>query len=142
MSPTRPKIGGMAINPLEAQVIRHPERMTKVDPRLVAVVEHCGASRDLVVLEGARSVEDQQKAIDSGHSSLKDPMKSKHVIGPGRPLATAVDLASWPLDWTDLAAFDRLAVDMKASAQVLEIPITWGGDWVRFVDRPHYQLKL
>ena len=122
-------------------MVKHPERLANVDPRLVTLVNHVGTKRDLLVLEGARSVEDEQKAIDSGHSSLKDPMRSKHVIHPTkRPLALAVDLAPWPLVWTDLAAFDGLAADVKIAAKELGIPVRWGGDWKAFRDRPHYEL--
>lgn len=121
-------------------MIHHGERLAHVDPRLVAVVQTCGAMRDLIVIEGARSLEDEQKAIDSGHSSLTNPMHSKHVVGPGRPLALAVDLGPWPLVWTDLAAFDGLAEDMKTAAQTLHTRIQWGGDWTTFKDRPHFQL--
>jgi peptidoglycan L-alanyl-D-glutamate endopeptidase CwlK len=122
-------------------VVHHPERLAKVDLRLVDVVMKVGESRDVLVLEGARSKEDEQKAIDSGHSSLTDPMDSKHVIDSiSRPLALAVDLAPVPLIWTDLAAFDGLAADVKIAAQALGIVVTWGGDWVHFKDRPHFQV--
>lgn len=122
--------------------VHHPERLAKVDPRLIQVIERVGEIRDVLVLEGARSKEDEQKAIDSGHSSLSDPMHSKHVVDPiSRPFSLAVDLAPLPLVWTDLTAFEGLAADMKIAAQDLGILMKWGGDWHSFKDRPHYELE-
>jgi peptidoglycan LD-endopeptidase CwlK len=121
-------------------MVHKPERLSNVDPRLVDLVLAVGRMREVLVLEGARSVEDEQRAIESGHSALHNPMDSKHVVSPDRPLALAVDLAPVPLVWTDLAAFDGLADDVKTAAQALGTKIVWGGDWEHFKDRPHYQL--
>jgi len=40
----------------------------------------------------------------------------------------------WPL-------YHRLAKHVKAAAAELGVPITWGGDWVRFRDGPHWELS-
>lgn len=122
-------------------MIQHPERLHDCDLRLIALVEHVGRQRDVLVIEGARTLEQEQQAIAGGFSALTNPMDSKHVIDPPeRPLALAVDLGPVPLDWMDRAAFARLAVDVKAAAAELGIQIQWGGDWSHFKDLPHYEL--
>ena len=121
-------------------MLHHAERLANVDPRLVAVIQAAGEQTECVVLEGARTVADEQKAIDTGHSKLKDPMHSKHVIGPGRPLALAVDLAPIPVNWDDLDAFRQLSVVVLGCAANLNTPVTWGGTWTTLKDFPHYEL--
>ena len=123
-------------------MLHHAERLKDVDPRLAQLAVHVGSQRDLIVIEGARSLEAEQQAIAGGFSSLTNPMDSKHVIDPPtRPLALAIDLAPWPLDWKDLGEFDNLAVAMKLAAAELDIPVVWGGDWHTFKDRPHWELE-
>ena len=122
-------------------MVKHPERLAKVDPRLVAIIQKVSETRDVFVIEGARTRAAEEEAIRTGHSSLKDPMRSKHVIDPAtRPLALAVDLGPVPLVWEDLKGFEWLSVDMKSAANDLQTPIQWGGDWIHFKDYPHYQL--
>ena len=67
-------------------------------------------------------------------------MQSKHVIGPDRPLAQAVDLAPVPLDWKDIPAFEQLGKDVQTAADELGIAIVWGGTWTHLRDYPHFQL--
>lgn len=121
-------------------MIYHPERFANVDPRLVELFQVVGGSRDIIILAGARSVEDEQKAIDSGHSKLTDPYDSKHVIGPNRPLALAVDVCKKPVDWKNLQDFIDLSSVVKSRAKAMNLPVTWGGDWHTFKDMPHYEL--
>lgn len=115
-------------------------RLANVHPLLVTLVERVGAGMDVNVAQGARPVEDEQADIDAGRSHLKDPWDSKHVIGPKRPLAEAVDLTFYPVDWNDHQAFVRLADVVKATAQELGITISWGGDWARPFDFDHFEL--
>lgn len=119
----------------------HPERLANCDPDLVGLMDAVGAQRDIVIVQGARTVADEQAAIASGHSALKNPLDSKHVIDPVlRPLALAVDVAPLPLDWTDLAAFQDLGAAVKAKAAELGLALTWGGDWVHLRDLDHFEL--
>jgi len=97
-----------------------------------------GSTRDVQVVQGARSLEDEQKAIDSGHSELKDPRHSLHVVIPGeRPLALAVDIAPWPVNWSDIDGFKSLAAFVQRRADALETGIRWGGSWG---DYDHFEL--
>jgi len=116
-------------------------RLTNVDPDLVRVVDLVGSRRDVCVAQGARSVADEQHAIDTGRSHLSDPLNSLHVIEPGvRDLALAVDLTPWPVNWQDHQSFVALAADVKAAAAELGVePFSWGGDWPHAFDFDHYQ---
>lgn len=63
--------------------------------------------------------------------------KSKHNYYPSK----AVDVVPFPLDWTDIKAFELLAKVVKAKAEELNIEVTWGGDWVSLRDYPHWEIK-
>lgn len=132
------------------------------DPRLVRLLEDVVLTDDCVIQTGARSVEDETRAIASGHSKLTDPYDSKHVVGPQRPLALAVDAAPYPVVWPiaqpgnvwaarDLHALGRFymfAGVVKTRARALGLSIRWGGDWdsdgdvfdQNFDDCDHFEL--
>jgi peptidoglycan L-alanyl-D-glutamate endopeptidase CwlK len=63
-------------------------------------------------------------------------VKGRHNYRP----ALAADLAPYPLDWNDTARFEALAKVVLACAKRLGVPLTWGGDWKRFKDFPHFEL--
>ena len=116
-------------------------RLTGCDPRLVDLFTRVGERRQVHIVQGPRTVEEEVVAIQTKHSQLKDPYNSLHVVGPNRPLALAVDAGPWPLNWNDTDAFITLALVVKSCALELGVPLTWGGDWVTFKDYSHYQLK-
>ena len=120
--------------------MRQALRLTNVEPQLVALVTDVGMARDIIVLQGARTVAEELEAIASHHSALRDPMHSKHVISDTRPLAQAVDIGPWPLDWKDIASFQELGAFMKERALALHTPIQWGGEWVHLKDYVHYEM--
>lgn len=116
-------------------------RLLGVHPDLVRLAEDVASTRDILLVEGARSLASELKAMQTHHSSLKDPMNSKHVTDPiKRPLALAIDVGPWPLDWNDIPAFVALAAFVKERAAALSIPIAWGGDWTTFKDYDHFEL--
>ncbi len=113
-------------------------RLAGVHADLVRLVTEVGKTRDVQVVVGARSYLDEQTAIATGHSKLKDPTHSLHVILLHlRPLALAVDLAPWPVVWTDIQGFKDLAAYVLHVATLLEIGIRWGGSWNDF---DHFEL--
>jgi len=112
------------------------EKLSGVSPELVKVVERAIqiSPIDFFVTEGLRTVERQKMLVASGKSQT---MKSKHIIG------RAVDLAAMPhgtIDWS-WKYYEQLAEVMKKAAKELGIAIEWGGDWVKFRDGVHFQLK-
>lgn len=103
--------------------------------------------RDCTIDCGARPVDDELAAIASGHSKLTDPYESKHVIGPNRPLAEAVDVLPYPVLWPDqaktlpeamyaYARFYEFAGFVRARAIALGVKIRWGGAWDGQINRP------
>jgi len=116
-------------------------RLDMVHPDLIRLVNDVGSTDDIEVIQGARTIEREQADIDAGRSALKDPAHSKHVLVPDtRPLAEAVDLARYPVDWADLDGFKSLGSRMKERAATLGIGLVWGGDWLSLHDYDHFEL--
>lgn len=91
----------------------------------------CPGVNDLAVLCGYRGEKEQNEAFAKGTSKLKWP-NSKHNHLP----SLAVDLAPYPVDWKNVAAFESLRVYALAVADTLGIRIriiSW--------DLPHYELS-
>ena len=116
---------------------RSKDRLIGVHPDLVKVVERAITITlfDFSVVEGVRSLKKQLEYFRKGKSMT---MHSRHLTGH------AVDLAPWvngTINWEDDAAWEGIADAMKSSAYDLNVKLTWGGDWQRFVDRPHFELS-
>lgn len=119
---------------------RSIENLNTCSPLLRALMIYSIATSDIdfAIICGHRGKEDQNEAYYSKpqRSLLKFP-NSKHNALP----SNAVDIAPYPVDWDDICSFNALADHIKRIARFLNIPIIWGGDWISFKDRPHYQLK-
>ena len=116
---------------------RSRARLIGVHPDLVRVVERAiGVTIfDFCVVEGVRTLAKQAEYFRKGKSMT---MNSRHLTGH------AVDLAPWvngTIEWNNDAAWEGIADAMKSSAHDMSIPLTWGGDWQRFVDKPHFELS-
>jgi peptidoglycan L-alanyl-D-glutamate endopeptidase CwlK len=97
--------------------------------------------RDCVIICGARTLEEQQKAFKGGFSKLDGiNKKSKHQISKEQPLSFAVDVLPFPIKWDDRKGHEDFARAVKATAQHYKINLIWGGDFKSFVDRPHWEL--
>lgn len=113
------------------------QKLSGVHPDLVSVVMLAAQNSDLefVVTEGLRTVERQRQLVAAGASRT---MKSRHITGHAVDLAAVINGEvrwDWPL-------YHKLAEIMKLSANKLNIPIEWGGDWKSFKDGPHFQLPF
>lgn len=98
--------------------------------------------KDCIVICGARTLEEQQKAFAEGFSKLDGlNKKSKHQVSKEKPLSTAIDSLPYPLDWNDIKGHTEFAQFVLAKATSLGIELEWGGSWKSFKDRPHFQLK-
>jgi len=110
---------------------------------------------DFSILEGARTLETQQKYFAEGKSKVDGVnVKSKHQVSHNQPLSLAVDIAPYPIYWDDSFKFAFLAGVMKSVATNLleQNKIThqlrWGGDWnsnnnfkdQTFFDLSHFEL--
>lgn len=97
---------------------------------------------DFTVVEGLRDIERQRKLFAEGKSLT---MKSRHLPQPDG-YGHAVDLYPFYDGKVQVHApssvFRQVADAMKAAARELGVTITWGGDWKRLVDTPHYQIEV
>lgn len=113
---------------------RDRARLTGVHPDLVRVVERARAYADFVVTEGLRTEARQRELFNKGASTT---MRSRHLTGHAVDLAALVGREvrwDWPL-------YDKLGAAMKRAAAEEQVAITWGGDWPRFRDGPHFELE-
>lgn len=106
-----------------------------VHPDLVRVVKRAiGISTiDFTVIEGLRSLARQKELFAKGATKT---MRSRHIHG------FAVDIAPYvggSIRW-DWPLFDQIETAMKEAAQLENVKIEWGGDWITFKDGPHWQL--
>lgn len=133
-------------------------RLEGLNPELLNVVKRAIelTTQDFLVVEGIRTKEQCWINYGKGRTAsqckaknvpikyaqpnlpkvtwLNDPLGSKHVSG------NAVDLVPYPVDWNDLNKFRTIAVAMKAAANELNVKISWGGDWKKTKDYPHFEL--
>ena len=118
------------------------QRLKGVHPDLVKVVH---LARDFstvhfIVVEGVRTLEKQREYFSKGKSKT---MKSRHLTGHAVDLAPFVDTdgdGDIELSWA-MKDFRPIAIAMKAAGMKLGVSVEWGGDWLSFVDAPHFQLN-
>ena len=106
-----------------------------VHPALVALVEAAIVRTpvDFMITEGLRTPARQAVLVKAGASRT---IRSRHLTGHAVDIAALVDGQvrwDWPL-------YGRIAEAFKAAARDLRIPLTWGGDWPRLRDGPHFEL--
>ena len=126
------KFGPKSIAALETV---HPD-LRKLAEEAILVMDHS-------VLEGYRDQAGQDKAFAEKRSTKQWP-NSKHNRLP----SPALDVAPYPIDWKDTAAFARLFGIYEALAFKHGIKIRWGADWnnngrtadEKFIDMPHIEL--
>lgn len=111
------------------------DRLSGVHPDLVSVVKRAIeiTEVDFAVLEGVRSKARQEQLFKQKATKT---MNSRHLTGH------AVDLGAYvggSVRW-DWPLYYQIADAMKAAAEELEVPLTWGGDWKTFPDGPHFEL--
>ena len=121
------------------------------DPRIQKVMHEAIKHYDFTVIYGERSVEEQFKLFKIGRKMVGGKWvvtgkvvtnmdgtikRGKHNYSPSR----AIDIAPYPIDWEDIAAFKELAMVVKKAMVTTGIMLTWGGDWKSFKDFPHYEV--
>lgn len=129
------------------------DKLATAHPDLQRVLNLAIERIDFTVLYGYRSPSEQMELFKKGRvrengqwrkvgptvTNLDGKSKlSKHNYSPSR----AVDIAPYPIDWRDLDRFEELAEVVKQCAEELGVSITWGGDWPKFRDYPHFELPL
>lgn len=122
---------------------RSKQRLENVHPDLQRVVYRAISITDVdfAVLEGDRTVERQKELFAAGASMT---MQSRHISANQEcGYACAVDLGAYvngEIRW-DWPLYHKIADAMKEAAQIEDVKIEWGGDWVKFKDGPHFQLS-
>ena len=97
--------------------------------QLQLIFERVIVDFDCSVLCGTRNEADQNAASDAGRSTKRFP-NSKHNSSPSR----AVDVAPWPIDWSDIPRFRYFAGFVMGIASSMRFELRWGGDWDRDTD--------
>lgn len=100
---------------------------------------------DFGVIQGNRTQQQQDELYAQGRTKPGQKVtwtrNSRHIGG------YAVDLLPYlngKAEWDNngkLGLWPKIAKAMKQAADELNIPITWGGDWQKTPDRPHFELK-
>lgn len=136
-------------------------RIAQVHPdlaRVITLAAELPGAPDFVVSEGIRSLARQRELFAAGKSQT---MQSRHLTGHAVDLAVIIaGRAEWALQlYIDLAGIVGTAAD------ALDIPVVWGGCWVKvngagalddelaayitrrkaegrrpFIDGPHFEL--
>jgi len=114
-------------------------QLLSCDNRLKKIIWAVADEMEIYVICGHRGREGQEKAFNEGKSKLQFP-ESKHNFIPSRAVDLAPRSPKGGIDWSDHAAFDRLAEVFMRKAEALGIPVRWGGDFLTLVDRPHFEL--
>ena len=97
-------------------------KLETCDYRLIALFQEVVKDEDCQVIQGARTKAEELDDIARGVSRLTDPMDSKHVVDPlTRPLALAVDVAPYPVDWTKSGRFCYFAGYVMKTARIIRI---------------------
>jgi len=124
-------------------------RLDTCHPDLQKIMEEVITRYDIAIICGHRGEQAQREAYDNNKSQVNWP-RSKHNEYPSK----AVDIAPYPLDWGDHAAFALLAGWVMCIADQMLIDgrvshtLRWGGDWNSnrktkdhgFLDFPHFEL--
>ncbi len=96
------------------------ERLKGVDSSLVNVLNEAVKLMDITVIEGLRSQARQDRLLASGATKVK---YSKHLEGK------AVDVAPYPIDWSDRDRFHYMGGMIRGIGQQMGINIRFGADW-------------
>lgn len=118
-------------------------RLRTAHPMLRALFCEVVKHFDCTILCGVRDQAEQDRLFEEGKSRVLFP-NSSHNSNP----SMAVDVAPWPVDWTDTERFIYFGGYVKGVAMRMGVPIRWGGDWDgdfqvrdnRFNDLVHFEL--
>jgi peptidoglycan LD-endopeptidase CwlK len=119
------------------------DKLSTCDPRIQEVILEAIKYYDFTVLVGHRTKEDQDKAVAEKKSTKAWP-NSKHNSLPSR----AIDIAPYPIDWSDLPRFALLVGFIIGLAKARGINLRSGLDWDddgvikehTLIDGPHIEL--
>lgn len=119
------------------------EALKSCDMRLQLVLNAAIKHMDFSILEGHRGKAEQDEAYRTGKSKVRWP-NGMHNKVP----SLAVDIAPFPIDWSDTERFVYFAGFIMGVAASHDVKLRWGGDWDRdtevedetFRDLGHFEL--
>lgn len=117
------------------------KQLETCDARLIHLFLRVVETADCKVLEGHR---DPQRQIELYNKKLSRVMVGKHNTVP----SLAVDVTPYPINWKSINRFYYFGGYVLGIAEIMGIPIRWGGDWNRnfqvndqdFNDLVHFEL--
>lgn len=108
-------------------MIIHKVKLKGLHEDLIRLIKKVGEKYDLIILEGLRSYETQEKYFKTGKSKT---LKSKHLIGK------AVDMCPYPIpeNWGEKKIKEKFKFYffcgyVLAKAEEMKIKIRLGADW-------------
>lgn len=115
---------------------RSIKNLKGVHPDLVRLMKESikDSPYDFMIIEGLRTINRQKEMVRTGKSQT---MNSYHLVGKAVDIALIVD---GTVNW-EFALYREVANHIKKRAKELGIKITWGGDWKRLKDGPHFQIE-
>lgn len=142
----------------------HPEKLTQVHPKLISTLKRAAAKLpfDVVICQGARTNEQCYENFGKGRTPAEcikgncpakysNPHLAKvtflgHALSSNHRIQAdgfghAVDAA--PAPYNPKESYERqkqLADAVLQAAKELGFAITWGGNWIKTKDFPHFEL--
>ena len=108
------------------------DKLVTCHDHLQQIVHRVANTWSLTVLEGYRDKEAQEAAFAAGKTKLHYP-NGRHNQMP----SLAVDMIPNPIDWNDTKRIILFAGFVLGVADMLYIPLRWGGDWKNLHDPSH-----
>lgn len=128
------------------------ESLKGVHPKLVLIMHEAikDTPIDFTIIEGLRTERRQQELYAQGRTksgpivTYADGVKNKSNHQPKSDgYGHAVDIYPFidgKIDFNNIGALNIISNHIKAVARDLKLSITWGGDWKKPYDPPHFQL--
>jgi peptidoglycan L-alanyl-D-glutamate endopeptidase CwlK len=118
------------------------ERLAKVHPLLAEKVRQLCETLardglDIQVVQGLRTFAEQDALFAQGRTKAGPKVTNARGGQSNHNFGLAVDVCPFvngKPQWEDNATFQKIGKEAKL------LKLEWGGDWVKFNDRPHVQL--
>ena len=116
---------------------RSQRNLVGVHPGLIELFAEVVKGYDCTIISGFRTESEQTALLehDPPRTQLAWP-GSKHNSIP----SFAVDVAPYPIDWSDIQRFIHFAGYVQRVSEELMIAVRWGGFWKRFPDYSHWEI--
>lgn len=119
---------------------RSLENLKGVNPKLVIILAVAieRGNVDFTIIDGFRTATRQAQLYKQGASKCDGyHKKSYHQSG------NAIDFIPYPFDnnWNNVDQFKKVGEELKRIAEEFGINCKYGGDWTKFRDYPHFEIR-